>query len=57
MSRFGNEYSQYGRDRDRFESQEDFLERCARDRHDAEIHEEQERRRREEERESRETDA
>lgn len=57
MSRFGNEYNPYGRDRDRFESQEDFLERCARDRHDAEIHEEQERRRREEERESRETDA
>ena len=57
MSRFGQEYNPCGRDRDRFESQEDFLERCARDRHDQEQHEERERRQREEERESRETDA
>ena len=40
MSRFGNEYNPYGRDRDRFESQEDFLERCEEDRKLAERREE-----------------
>lgn len=32
MSRFGNDYNPYGRDRDRFESQEDFARRCEEDR-------------------------
>ena len=40
MSRFGNEYNPYGRDRDRFESQEDFLERCAEDRKREDLREE-----------------
>jgi hypothetical protein len=50
MSQLGfEEYNPCGRDRTRFESQEDFYERCARDRHDAEQHEERERQRRAEE--------
>lgn len=31
MSRFGNDYNPHGRDRDRFESQEDFANRCEED--------------------------
>ncbi len=46
MSRFGNEYNPYGRDRDRFESQEDFNKRVESDRKSVE---EAERQRREEE--------
>lgn len=57
MNRFGNDYNPYGRDRDRFETQGAFEERCSRDRI---AHDEAAlrlRRRREEERESRETDS
>lgn len=46
MNRFGNEYNPYGRNRSRFESQEDFAKRCEEDKKSVE---EAERRRREEE--------
>ncbi len=57
MSRFGNEYNPYGRDRGRFETQGEFEERYSKDRLAHDEAEERERRRREEERESRETDS